>query len=229
MADMSSHQTPAAKGSGERYIPALRFDSLTRIYDPVVALTTRERHFKRRVLERAALESGTAVLDLACGTGTLAIAAAAEAPGVSVTGVDGDPAILVRGREKARTAGAAISFDEGLSTELPYSAKTFDVVLSTLFFHHLDDAAKLRTGAEVRRVLRPGGRFVLGDWGRPQDPLMRIAFLAPQLFDGFETTRGNVAGRLPAILTEAGFGDVTVTDRFRTPLGTIEILSAVAG
>jgi len=209
-----------------RYIPALRFERLTALYDPLVALTTRERAFKARVLERAAIESDESVLDLACGTGTLALAAYALAPGATVSGIDGDAAILERARAKALRAGAPIEFDKGLSTALPYAADSFDVVVSTLFFHHLDDDAKRRSAEEARRVLRPGGRLIVGDWGRPQDPAMRLAILPVQLLDGFETTSGNVAGRIPAVLKKAGFAEVSVTDRMRTPLGTIEIVRA---
>jgi SAM-dependent methyltransferase len=208
----------------DRFIPALRFGWLTGLFDPVSKLTAREGTFKRRVLERAALAEGERVLDVACGTGTLALSAARSARNVHVTGVDGDPAILERARAKA---GNEVTFDAGLSTELPYDDGSFDVVLSTLFFHHLSDEAKLRSAEEVRRVLRPAGRVVIGDLGRPQDPLMRVAvLLTVQMLDGFDVTAGNVAGRLPATLRGAGLEDVRVTDRVRAPIGTLEIVTA---
>jgi ubiquinone/menaquinone biosynthesis C-methylase UbiE len=216
----------AGNDAGSRYIPALRFDRLTALYDPVVALTTRERGVKGRVLERAAVRDGESVLDLACGTGTLAIQVKQARPGASVQGLDGDPAILERARAKAEKAGAAVEFVEGLSTELPYEADSFDVALSTLFFHHLADEDKRRSASELSRVLRPGGRVVVADWGRPQDPLMRLAFLPVQLLDGFETTSAGVAGELPRLLEEGGLDAVHVTDRLRTPNGTMELLSA---
>jgi SAM-dependent methyltransferase len=211
-------------GTQDRFIPALRFGWLTGLFDPVSKLTAREGTFKRRVLERAALAEGERVLDVACGTGTLALSAARSARNVRVTGVDGDPAILERARSKA---GNEVTFDEGLSTELPYEDGSFDVVLSTLFFHHLSDEAKLRSAEEVRRVLHPAGRVVIGDLGRPQDPLMRVAvLLTVQMLDGFDVTSGNVAGRLQATLREAGLEDVRVTDRVRAPIGTLEIVTA---
>ena len=210
----------------ETFIPALRFGALTRFFDPVVALTTREGHFKGRVLDHAAVQNGERVLDLACGTGTLALEVLERAPGARVTGVDGDPEILKRARAKAEKAGAEVAFDEGMSTELPYPDESFNVVLSTLFFHHLSDEAKRQSADEIRRVLHPGGRVVVADWGRPQDPLMRAAFLPVQLLDGFATTGGNLAGAMPGILAGARLDHVEVTDRIRTPLETIEVLTA---
>jgi len=195
----------------------------------VVAVTTREGHFKNRVLDRAGVQNGERVLDLACGTGTLALEVLQRAPGARVTGVDGDPKILERARTKAERAGAEVAFDEGLSTELPYADATFDVVLSTLFFHHLSDEAKRSSADEIHRVLRPAGRVVVADWGRPQDPLMRAAVLPVQLLDGFANTGGNVAGALPGILAGARLDHVEVTDRIRTPLGSIEVVTARRG
>jgi 2-polyprenyl-3-methyl-5-hydroxy-6-metoxy-1,4-benzoquinol methylase len=210
----------------DRFIPALRFERLTALFDPVVAFTTREGHFKGRALERAAIRNGERVLDLACGTGTLAIEVAERTPGARVTGVDGDPSILTRARSKAEDAGVEVEFDEGMSSDLPYEDEAFDVVLSTLFFHHVSDAAKRRSAEELYRVLRPGGRAVIADFGRPQDPLMRAAFLPVQLLDGFSNTGGHVAGALPGVLAGAGLTAVEVTDRIRTPIGSIEILVA---
>ncbi|MEX2196953.1 MAG: methyltransferase domain-containing protein [Thermoleophilaceae bacterium] len=213
----------------QAYKPALRFPALTALFDPVVAVTTRERSFKARVLERAALAPGEEVLDMGCGTGTLALAALAAEPAARVTGLDADPEVLARARRKAAGARVELDLDEGFSTELPYDDGRFDAVLSTLFFHHLEDVDKRRTAAEALRVLRPGGRLVVGDLGRSQDPLMRVAVLGTvQLLDGFATTSASVAGKLPAMLAEAGLAEVRVTDRLRTPTGTIEVITGRA-
>jgi ubiquinone/menaquinone biosynthesis C-methylase UbiE len=214
-------------GRRQQFVPALRFDALTRIYDPVVALTSREGAFKRRLMEHARVKDGEAVLDVACGTGTLAIDIKQENPKAKVAALDGDRQILAQARAKAKEAGVKIEFQRGLSNELPYDGRSFDCVVSTLFFHHLTDEAKADTAEEIRRVLRLGGRVLIADWGRPQDPLMRIAFLSVQLLDGFGNTASNVAGRLPEFLRDAGLKRVSVVDRMRTPLGTIEIVSGI--
>jgi ubiquinone/menaquinone biosynthesis C-methylase UbiE len=212
--------------SNTRYIHALRFSSLTALYDPVVARTSREQKFKSALLDGAGLEPGQRVLDVGCGTGTLACMAAERVPGMEVHGLDGDPAILERARRKATRRGMGIRFTQAMSFELPFPDDYFDHVLSTLLFHHLDSDAKQRTLAEILRVLKPGGRLHVADWGRAQDLLMRAAFLAIQLFDGFETTQDSVRGKLPAMLEQAGLKGVYIDARFRTLFGTVEIVRA---
>jgi ubiquinone/menaquinone biosynthesis C-methylase UbiE len=210
-----------------QFVPALRFDALTRLYDPIVAVTSRERAFKGRLIEHARIKNAESVLDIACGSGTLAIEIKKNHPTAEVAGVDGDRNILARARVKAQDAGVKIDFTYGPSNELPYDARSFDIVVSTLFFHHLTDEAKADSAEEIWRVLRPGARLLIADWGRSQDLLMRLMFLNVQLLDGFSNTASNVAGRLPEFLRQAGLEQVSVTERMRTPLGTIEIVSAV--
>jgi len=208
------------------YVPALGYDALTALYDPVVALTTRERTFKTALINQARITGGHRVLDLACGTGTMAVWIKTQAPGAEVTGIDGDPRVLARARAKAAAAGAAMRFDEGLSYELPYPDNTFDRVLSSLFFHHLSRADKLRTAREVFRVLRPGGEFHVADWGKAANPLMRALFYAIQILDGFPNTADNVRGRLPEVFRSAGFADVAVKGEFATVFGTMSLYQA---
>jgi ubiquinone/menaquinone biosynthesis C-methylase UbiE len=210
-----------------QFVPALRYDALTRLYDPVVAITSREGAFKRRLIEHVRPKDGESVLDLGAGTGTLAIELKKVRPKAKVSALDADRRVLARARRKAEDAGVKIDFQRGLATELPYEARSFDVVVSTLLFHHLTDEAKADAAEEIRRVLRLGGRLLVADWGRPQDPVMRLAFLSVQMLDGFRTTWGNVAGRLPEVFREAGLKRVSVVDRMRTPLGTIEIVSGI--
>src|SRR3712207_3623938 len=92
----------------DTYVPALGIDRLTRLYDPIVRVTTRERTFKRRLLDQAAIVPGDRVLDLGCGTGTLALWAKRREPRAEVTGVDGDPAILEQARAKIAHEGADV-------------------------------------------------------------------------------------------------------------------------
>jgi len=212
--------------SSDRYIPALRFRSLTRVYDPVIRWSIREATFKRRLLEQAALQPGQRVLDLGCGTGTLAIMAKQAQPEAVLVGLDGDPEILERARAKARKAGLELQLDHGFSTELPYEDESFDLVLSTLFFHHLTGKAKRGTASEIARVLRAGGELHVADWGRPADPLMRVLFGSVRLFDGFEQTRDNLAGALPRVFEQGDLEGAEETDRLRTAFGSLALYRA---
>jgi ubiquinone/menaquinone biosynthesis C-methylase UbiE len=207
--------------------PALRFHALTPLYDRVVALTTRERIFKRALLDQAAIEPGQQVLDVGCGTGTLAIAAQRQQPGVQVSALDADPAVLGIAEDKARRAGADIAFELGRSSALPYADERFDRVLSSLFFHHLSWGDKLLTARQMHRVLRPAGELHVADWGRAGGLASRTAFLAIQLLDGFDTTSDNVAGMLPVLFGSVGFRHVEETRRMPTVFGVISLYRAV--
>ena len=219
---------PETEGARTAFLPALRFRALTRFYDPLIAATTRERTFKSRVAELATARSGDRVLDVGCGTGTLALELARRTPGVLVSGVDADEEMLERARRKSTQAGIALDLRTAMAQELPFADETFDIAVSSLFFHHLRRADKLAVAAEVQRVLRPGGRLVIADWGAPRDPVMRIASMGIRLLDGAETTSDNLSGRLPTLLAEAGFHDVREQDVLRTPFGVMVLLTSTA-
>jgi ubiquinone/menaquinone biosynthesis C-methylase UbiE len=211
------------------YVPALRFGALTRIYDPVVRLTTREGRFKELLLEQAALEPGQRVLDLGCGTGTLAIQAKRLQPSAEVAGLDADPEMLARARRKADEAGVELELAEGYSTTLPYPSESFDRVISTLFFHHLDPEPKRQSAREIARVLRPGGELHVADWGPPSDPVMWVAFQGIRLLDGVSNTAENYRGELPAIFEAAGLRGAEQTGGLRTVFGTLALYRSEKG
>jgi len=208
------------------YIPALGYNFLTALYDPLVALTTRERTFKQRLIGQADIRAGHAILDVGCGTGTLAVWLKQVCPLAIVTGLDGDDTVLERARRKAARAGLDIQFDCGLSYALPYPECTFDRVMSSLFFHHLTHDAKKRTFAEIYRVLKRGGELHVADWGRPSNPLMRTLSYTIQVLDSLATTRDNIAGRLPQMLSDCGFAHVCERGVLATIFGTLSFYSA---
>lgn len=208
------------------FIPALGLHGLTPFYDSVVAFTTRERAFKQALIRLAAVKAAERVLDVGCGTGTLAVAIKQAAPEAIVTGLDADEAMLARARRKARLGGAAVDFVRGDSRALPWADNSFDKVVSSLFFHHLEREDKGLTLREILRVLRPGGELLVADWGRA-DGFRRVMFYVVQLVDGFAGTQDNVAGRLPEFFARADFRDISVAAEIAAPLGSIALYRAV--
>jgi ubiquinone/menaquinone biosynthesis C-methylase UbiE len=206
-----------------RYVPAAGRAALTPLYDRVMALTMREPRWRPQ-LAAAVLEGiadGDVVVDVGCGTATLAIDLAARRPGVRVIGVDGDPQVL--GLARAKPGAERVELREGDATALPLEDDSAAAVVCSLLLHHLPPAPKSAALREAHRVLRPGGILHIADWGRPADPFAVAGFSMLQLFDGREGTRDHRTGRLPAIVEAAGFGRVARTNQLRTIFGTLEI------
>lgn len=211
--------------STQRFVPALGSDWLTPLYDLVAPLVG-ERRFKSRLVEVADIAAGHDVLDIGCGTGTLALLTHRMRPAARVTGVDIDPKILEIARRKIARAGAPIEVHQGSATDPPFQPASFDRILTSLMLHHLTTDQKRETFAAARRLLRPGGQFHVADWGKPHNFLMRIAALGFQFADGTETTGANLRGELPQLIAEAGFTKVAETERWMTPFGTLAFVRA---
>lgn len=208
------------------YIPALRFNWLTRLYDFLISKFLREKEWKELLIAFIGNHRPQQILDVGCGTATLTIMLQKEFPGASVTGIDGDGKILAIADKKIKEAKLNINLKEALSFKLPFADNQFDAVVSSLMLHHLSDENKQKTLHEIIRVLRPGGRFVIADWGKPNSIFIRWLFYIVQLLDGFATTNSNVKGLLPSMISDAGFVAVKELQRIPTILGSISIISS---
>ena len=159
---ISDSAAPATKGRVMR--------SSARYYDLMVWLLTlgRERPFRERLVELARLQAGESVLDVGCGTGTLAIAAKRRVgPTGIVHGIDASPEMIARATRKANKAGVDVTFRTAIVEALPFPDRQLDVVLSTLMLHHLPRPTREQSTREIRRVLKPGGRVLAVDFGTP--------------------------------------------------------------
>jgi len=137
-------------------------------YDLLVAALTlgRERKFRERLLAPAELRAGESVLDIGCGTGSLAIVAKAHVGQHGrVIGVDPSPEMIARARTKAARKNQDVDFQVAWAQALPFPDASFDVVLSTVMLHHIPRAGREDALREVRRVLKPTGRLVAIDFG----------------------------------------------------------------
>jgi SAM-dependent methyltransferase len=128
-------------------------------YQGTFATATRE--FADPLLDAAAVGPGTQTLDLCCGTGLVAGAAAVR--GAIVSGLDFSPAML----EVAAAMHPALHFAEGDAEAMPFAGGSFDAVVSNFGVHHVPRPE--RALAEACRVLRPGGRVAFATWAAPAD------------------------------------------------------------
>lgn len=128
------------------------------------------RELRLRTANLACIQPGDAVLDVGCGTGTLAIEVQSRVGRAGhVTGIDPGTQQIARARAIAARRNVPIEFQIGVIEHLAFPDQTFDVVLSTLMMHHLPDDLKRQGLAEVARVLKPRGRLVIADFKRRQE------------------------------------------------------------
>ncbi len=179
----------------------ISLDGLSKYYDLV---TPAERsRFRRKQIELSGLRAGYRVLDIGCGTGALTILArivAGEAG--EAAGIDIAPGMISKARNKASRAGLDIDFRVASVDELPYPDGHFDLVISSMMFHHLPVPTKERGLLEIRRVLKARGRFFLCDFLTPHPLTAVFLFL---LLVWIRPTRFQLFGKLPGLIGRCGF------------------------
>lgn len=210
------------------YTPPLGFAALTPLYDRVVRMMTREAAWRTRLVERIDARACDIVLDVGSGTGSLAIALTAVAPGCRFMGVDPDPAAVELARKKAARAGSSATFEQGsFSGPATQNDGAVDKVTCSLVLHQVSLAEKRRLLRAMFARLRPGGELFIADYGLQPTFITRLAFrLTVQMLDGRKDTQPNADGILPLLIGEAGFEAMTHLDSFDTATGRIEIIRA---
>lgn len=203
--------------SEREYLPAAGHDWLLPLYDLITKLVGADQA-REALMAQADLKSGQRVLDIGCGTGSLAIVLKQRHPELEVVGLDPDPKALARGRLKAERAKVLPHFDQGFSNSLAYASESFDHVFSSFMFHHLDEDRKRETMREVHRVLRPAGHFHLLDFIGSESDKHR---LLPGLFH--HHVKNNTEGRLLEFAANAGLIEIGVVDRRSAIFGLSQI------
>jgi ubiquinone/menaquinone biosynthesis C-methylase UbiE len=169
-------------------------------YDLITKVIGADRVRQEFLLEPR-LEFGQRVLDVGCGTGTLAVLLKKRNPQVEVLGLDPDPKALARARKKAQRAGVSVDFVQGFADRIDQAPAWFDRVYSSFMFHHLDAATKQAMLREVRRVLKPGGRLHLLDFAGPENGQ---GFLSRRLHS-HHRIKDNSPSYILKLLNDAGF------------------------
>ena len=176
---------------------------------------------RQRTIDLARIQPGETVLDVGCGTGTLAIEVQQRVGAVArVIGIDPGVRQIARARSKAARRTLPIDFRIGVIEHLDFPDQTFDAVLSTLMMHHLPDDLKRQGLFEIARVLKPGGRLVIADFKRPeerQDQPARLGAGESGIQD------------LPALVKDAGFSQVETEEMWLPRLPALPGFHALLG
>ena len=206
-----------------QFLPAAGHDWFLPLYDPITKIFGMDRA-RVRLLEQAGLQPHYRVLDVGCGTGTLAVQVKQVHPMVDVVAADPDPKALARAWRKAERAGVSIQFDEGFSDALNYADAVFDRVFSSMMLHHVKRDERENTLREIRRVLKPGGRLEFLDFDQPEPGTSRLA----RLLHSNVALSGNTEDRLLASMARAGFVQARRTGREHRWFGRLGFYQAAA-
>jgi demethylmenaquinone methyltransferase/2-methoxy-6-polyprenyl-1,4-benzoquinol methylase len=160
------------------YVRSL-FDSIAHRYDLLNHLLSGgiDVYWRKRAISHLRDVRGGRILDVACGTGDFSIAALAVNPR-AVVGVDISEQMLARGREKLRDKGLQeiIRLETGDAEELRFENGSFDAAIVAFGVRNFEDLG--RGLAEIRRILKPGGKIVVLEFSRPQGvPFSKIYML----------------------------------------------------
>jgi len=210
------------------FTPALGFSRLTPVYDLVIGLLTRERRWRRLLVERIDPLPGEKILDVGCGTGSLAILLKTRQPAAHVAGIDPDETVLAIARRKAAARSAEVFFIEGfLAADILGMTGPFDKIVSSLVFHQVPLEEKARILSLMHDGLVPGGTLHVADYGLQRSTLSRLLFRATvQQLDGVADTQPNADGVLPELMKTVGFADVAEDLSIATVTGSISLYSA---
>jgi ubiquinone/menaquinone biosynthesis C-methylase UbiE len=200
-----------------KYIPTLSIDALTPYFDFLSNLFGFGDALKQRVLNLAAIKDGGHILDVGAGTGSLAILAKKQHPHAEVVGVEPDEQALNIAKRKVETSDVQISLIQAGAERLPFSPASFDVVVSTLVFHHLPTEIKKQALTEIYRVLQDNGSFLLADFGEAKGVFLGIlaGIVKMTRLPESKTAQDNLDGKIPTFMREAGFSIQEVATKYR--------------
>lgn len=214
----------------KEFTPALGYSILTPLYDLAIALLTRELVWRSALAVQVDPMSNDHILDVGCGTGAMAIRLKSIAPGARIIGLDPDPGVLLRARNKAARTGTEVNWKQGfLTSDITAEIGPVSKIVSSLVFHQTALDEKSNILSTMREILEPGGSLHIADYGLQRTPLMRALFRQIQQLDGYANTTPNAEGVLPELMREVGFSEIRETSVIATPTGSISLYAAVNG
>lgn len=191
----------------KKFIPAMTYEFLTPYYDFILNFIGFGYKQREKIVKLLALKNEEKLLDVGCGTGSLLIVAKKLYPQITAVGIDIDEKILKIAKNKTIKENLKIEFIKTSSNKLPFNDSSFDIVVSSLVFHHLPLDVKKQTIGEVKRILRKGGQFLLVDFGKTNNLWINIFYRLVKFLRIEESTtlKDNVEGKLPILLKQFGF------------------------
>ncbi len=209
-----------------KYVSALRFRWLTPLYDFFVGITMPEASIKQSLINISYLTDKASVLDFGCGTATLTVMAKEHRPGIKITGIDIDKDILIKAEDKINQKNLDIKLTVYDGEKLPFTDFSFDRILSCLVFHHLETPVKKKILTELFRVTKKGGQIFIADFGRSDSWFQRLLFNTIRGLDGYKPTSANARGLMPLLIAEAGFKNTSISKKFKTVFGEVQIIKS---
>lgn len=184
----------------EDFTPALGRRELTFLYDASIRLLTRERTWRRLLLDQLQPRPGDRILDVGCGTGTLAIMIKQAEPRAEVFALDPDSRVIEIARRKAAQAGVELVLRRGYARDAAGLGPSFDKAVASLVFHQVPLAEKEAGIAAMARAVGPGGELHIADYATQPSFASRQLFRIVQALDGVENTQANADGALERLL-----------------------------
>lgn len=186
-------------------------DYAASVYDWLSPLMTfgHEKKMGQIALELLNLKGHEKIIDIGCGTGTLTLSAGRKLSadmGGYIVGIDAAAKMIALARKKV-SAMPQVRFDISAAERLGYKDESFDMALSTFFFHHIDAELKLAALNEMWRVLKKGGKAVIVDVDTPTTLFGKICAWSGYILFHQEEIRENIEGKLREIMRQSQFGD----------------------
>lgn len=186
-----------------RIIPAGKFNFLTPLFDIGCNIIGLGKSYRNFIINNSKIpDKNINILDAGCGTGSLALDIKLKSPKVNLYAIDADSMILEIANKKFIESNVKIKVKKALLQDIPFKNNYFNIVYSSLVFHHLKTQVKKSAIKEIYRVLKKDGVFLLIDFGKPKNRFFALGpWFATLLEEGYDNYKGNV----PEMLKNEGF------------------------